>query len=84
MISHDMISIHMHKICGKFIYKPLQLISESCIENGKFPREWKTNVHKGNEQTSENYRLVSGLPICGKFFERLIYNSLFKFSLQTN
>ena len=27
----------------------------------------------------ENYRPVSLLPICGKIFERLIYNSLFKF-----
>ena len=27
----------------------------------------------------ENYRPVSLLPICGKIFERLIYNSLFEF-----
>ena len=26
----------------------------------------------------ENYRPVSLLPVCGKFFERLIYNSLFE------
>ena len=37
-------------------------------------------VHKkGNKQTLENYRPVSLLPICGKIFERLIYNSLFEF-----
>ena len=81
---HDMISIRMLKICGNSIYKPLQLISRSCIENGKFPYEWKkanvVPVHKkGNKQTLENYRPVSLLPICGKIFERLIYNSLFEF-----
>ena len=79
-----MISIRILKICGNSIYKPLQLIFRSCIENGKFPSEWKKAndvlVHKkGNKQTLENYRPVSLLPICGKIFERLIYNSLFEF-----
>ena len=81
---HDMISIRMLKICGNSIYKPLQLIFRSCIENGKFPSEWKkanaAPVHKkGNKQTLENYRPVSPLPICGKIFECLIYNTLFEF-----
>ena len=61
---HDMISICMLKICGNSIYKPFQLIFRSCIENGKFPCEWKKAdvlpIHKkGNEQTLENYRPVS-------------------------
>ena len=81
---HDMISIRMLKICGNSIYKPLQLIFRSCIEHGKFPSEWKkanvVPIHKeGNKQTLENYRPVPLLPICGKIFERLIYNSLFEF-----
>ena len=81
---HDMISICMLKICGNSIYKPLQLIFRSCTENGKFPSEWKkanvVPIHKkGNKQTLENYRPVSLLPIYGKIFERLIYNSLFEF-----
>ena len=81
---HDVISIRMLKICGNSIYKPFQLIFRSCIENGKFPYEWKkadvVSVHKkGNKQAMENYRPVYLLPICGKIFERLIYNSLFEF-----
>ena len=81
---HDMISIRMLKICGNSIYKPLQLICRSCIENRKFQTEWKkanvVPVHKkGNKQTLENYRPVSLLPICSKIFEHLIYNSLFEF-----
>ena len=39
--SHDMISIRMLQLCSNSIYKPLQLISRSCTENGKFPSEWK-------------------------------------------
>ena len=79
-----MISIRMLKICGDSIYKPLQLIFRSCIENGKFPPDWKkanvVPVHKkGNKQTLENYRPVSLFPIYGKIFEHLIYNSLFEF-----
>ena len=50
---HDMISVRMLKICGNSIYKPLQLIFRSCIENGKLPSEWKKPngpVHKkGNK-----------------------------------
>ena len=74
----------MLKICGNSINKPLQLIFRSCTENRKFTSEWKkanvVPVHKkGNKQTLENYRPVSLLPICGKAFERLIYNSLFEF-----
>ena len=66
----------MLKICGSPIYKPLPLIFRCCIENGKFPSEWKkanvVPVHKkDNKQTLENYRPVSLLPICGKIFERL-------------
>ena len=59
---HDMISILMLKTCGNSIYKPLQLIFRSCIENGKFPFEWKNVVpvhKKGNKQTLEDYRPVS-------------------------
>ena len=42
---HDMISIPMLKMCGESILKLLELIFKPCIENGKFPIEWKkTNV----------------------------------------
>ena len=48
----DMISIRMLKIWGDSILKPLELIFKSCLENGKFPIEWKkanvVPVHKKN------------------------------------
>ena len=38
---HDSVSIRMLKICGSFIYKPLEMIFKQCIETGVFPSEWK-------------------------------------------
>ena len=37
----DMISIRMTKNCGESILKPFELIFKSCLDNGKFPIEWK-------------------------------------------
>ena len=39
--SHDMISIQMLKICDESICKTLGIIFRPCLENGKFPSEWK-------------------------------------------
>ena len=42
-------------------------------------------VHKkSDKQILKNYRPVSLLPICGKVFERLIYNSLFEYFIQSD
>ena len=38
---HDMISIHMLKICGKSIIKPLLMIYKKCLGKGCFHNEWK-------------------------------------------
>ena len=38
---HNIISIRMLKIWDKSICKPLGIISWSCLQNGKFPSEWK-------------------------------------------
>ena len=80
---YDMISIRMLKICEKSICKPLELIFQSCMKHGKLPIEWKIAnmipVHKKRDrQVLKNYRPVSLLPICGRIFERLIYNNLFE------
>ena len=86
---HDMLSIRMLKICDDSLCRPLELIFYSCIENGKFPSEWKKAnvcpVHKKNDkQTVKNYRPISLLPICGKIFERLLYNNMFSFFRKNN
>ena len=77
----------MSKLCGKSICKPLELIFQPCIKQGKSPIEWKMAnvVHKkSDKQILKNYRPVSLLPICGKVFERLIYNSLFEYFIEND
>ena len=81
---HDDISIRMIKLCGQSIVKPLSIIFKNCIDNGIFPDIWKKSniipVHKkGDKQIIDNYRPVSLLPICGKIFKKLLFNSIFKF-----
>ena len=86
---HDQISIRMLKICGKTICKPLECIFRECLNTGLFPLEWKkANLvpvyKKGDKQCLINYRPVSLLPICGKIFEKLIFNEMFKFFNENN
>ena len=81
---HDEISIRVLKICGSPVCRPLQIIYKSCLDRGKFSQEWKkanvVPVHKKNDkQLVRNYRPISLLPICGKIFERILYNFLFNF-----
>ena len=71
-----MINIRMLKVCSKSICKPLGLIFESCMKQGKFSTEWnKANIVPGHKKVDKqilnNYRPVSFFPICGKLFERL-------------
>ena len=42
-------------------------------------------VHKkGDKQCLKNYQPVSLLPVCGKIFERLIFNEMFGFLIENN
>ena len=79
----------MLKLCGESIYKPLNLISKSCLKTGQFPSEWKkANVvpvfKKGDKQLVKNYRPISLLPNTGKIFERLLYNQMFEFFIRND
>ena len=86
---HDMISIRKIKLCGISKCKPLDVISQNCLRLGKYPSEWKkANIaptfKKGDKQCIKNYLPVSLLPICGKVFERLLYNNMFSFFSEKN
>ena len=72
----------MRKICDLAIVQPLSLIYEKCIESGKYPSLWKkANVlpihKKESHQLKKNYRPISMLPICGKLFEKLIFDEIY-------
>ena len=74
----------MLNIFDESICKSLGIIFQSCLENGKFPSEWKkVNMDpafkKNCKQELKNYRPISLLPVSGKIFERLLYDSVFTF-----
>ena len=81
---HDNISIRMLKICGNTIFEPLKLMFKLALTTGVFLPEWKNDnivrcYKKGDKQNFKNYHPVSVLPICAKFFERLVFNEMFSF-----
>ena len=74
------------KLDPKTVYPPpyqrLVWDFKRAIDCGVFPDTWKMShiipAHKKNDKGSlNNYRPVSLLPICGKFFERIIFNVFF-------
>ena len=74
----------MIKICSQSLTLPLKNILEHFIKKGKFPEIWKkanvVPVHKREDKMLvKNYRPISLLPIFGKMFEIVIYNSLFNY-----
>ena len=85
----DEISTRMLKICDKSITKPLFIILKNCIDQGYFPNAWKMAnvipIHKKKDKNIvSNYRPVSLLPICGKIFEKVIFDSLYKHIYSNN
>ena len=54
------------------------------MEKGKRWKKAKSNLQRGDKQLIENNRPVSLLPVCGKIFERLIFNSLFNYFIENN
>ena len=80
----DNISIKIIEICSESLTIPLRIIFEKSLKEGKSPEIWKkanaVAVHKKEDKSLlnflKNYRPISLLPIFGKIFERVIYNSL--------
>ena len=61
---HDMLSIWMIKLCGNSTCKPLSIILNGCLKEGKFPPDWKkahvVPIHKKEDkQCLQNYRPIS-------------------------
>ena len=84
---YNNISIKMIKICKESVTIPLKIIFEESLKKGIFPDIWKKGnivpAHKKEDKTLLiNYCPISLLPIFGKIFERVIYNSLFNYFLR--
>ena len=68
---------------------PLKLIFTNSIRTGVFPDIWKlANVVPDHKKDQTNlltcYRPISSLPIFGKIFEKLVYNSLYTHIVSCN
>ena len=86
---HDEISVRMIKICDEALVKLLSLMNKNCIDTGVFPDIWKKSnivpVYKrGDKQIIDNYRPISLLCICGKIFEKILFNSIYDFLEENN
>ena len=86
---HDEISVRMLKMCDNSIVKPLMIIFNNCINDGVFPLCWKkaniTPIYKkGDKCIISNYRPISILPICGKLFEKMIYDAYYEYFTNNN
>ena len=80
----DEISGQMLLLCDNSVVLPLKIIFENILANSTYPDMWKlANVtpifKKGDKQLIKNYRPISLLPICGKIFEKIIFNQLYKY-----
>ena len=84
----DDLSIAILKICDLAIVQPRSLIYKKCLGSGKYPSLWKkANVlpihKKGSRQLKKNYRPISMLPVCGKLFEKLIFDEIYDHLVKT-
>ena len=78
----DNLSISMRKICDAAIVNPLCLIYKKCLPVGTFTQIWKkVNVlpihKKESRQIKKNYRPIKLLPVCGKIFEKVIFDAIY-------
>ena len=78
----DGISGQMLLLCDDSAILPLKIIFRNILLTSIYPDTWKlANVtpifKKGDKQLIKNYRPISLLPICGKIFEKIIFNNLY-------
>ena len=62
---------------------PLRIFFRNILATAIYPDIWKLakvtpNFKKGDKQLIQNYRPISLLPICGKTFEKIVFNNLYK------
>ncbi len=79
----------MLHLCDKSIVPPLKLIFSNILHTGTYPLLWKlanvTPVYKkSDKQIIKNYRPISLLPLCGKIFEKIIFNALYNHLVRNN
>ena len=76
-------------LCDESVVLPLQIIFRNILASSIYPDLWKlANVtpifKKENKQLVKNYRPISLLPICGKLFEKIVFNNLYLYLNSNN
>ena len=71
-------------LCDVSVILSLKIIFRTILLTSTYPDIWKlANVtpifKKGDTQLIKNYRPISLLPICGKNFEKFIFNNLYSY-----
>ena len=79
----------MIKIRDEVIVPPLLINFETALRTGIYPNLWnKANVipihKKDSKNLLKNCRPISLLPICGKIFEKCIYNTIYSYFENNN
>ena len=74
----------MITICDKSLLKPLILLFEISTKSSCNPDIWKRSniILLRKKQLVNNYRPTSLLPIFGKMFEKIIFNTIYNFLLE--
>ena len=80
----DGINNKILKECSYSLSFPLAIIFQKSIDLGYFPTSWKEAMvsaifKKNDRQDKTNYRPISLLTCMSKVFERIVFNSLYKF-----
>ena len=70
--------------CDNSVVFPLKVIFENILATSTYLKIWKlANVtpifKKGDKQLIKNYRPIPLLPICGKSFEKMIFNNHYSY-----
>jgi hypothetical protein len=78
----DKISHKMLKISPEKIAKPLLIIFNKSLQQGKYPSNWKSArviaiFKKGDTSLPSNYRLISLISCVGKLMERIVYKHVY-------
>ena len=71
-------------LCDDSVILPLKILFSNILSTSIYPNLWKVTtvipIHKkGDKQLIKNYRSISLLPICGKIFEKIIFNHLYSY-----
>ena len=85
---HDGVSVRTLKLSCSFIIKPLLVIFSNCINLETFPGDRKKDkdvpvYKKSNKPIAKNYQKVFLLPICSKIFEKIVFEAMSEFMIES-